>query len=268
MKTQALTSKYVKVAFCLLVALISLFALTRFFTSTTFCTPFISYLEEQKNSVAQLTAAATSSSVIVSALPGDTAQPIAEQLVKISSCFIVVLCALFLEKYLLTITAYLAFGLLIPIACGLYAAFFGTGKRVLMQVASRILAFALLLFAVIPSSVGISQMIDRTYETSVTAAIQSASELESSSAEVEQEAQEQATSKPNLLETIKDKVTETATSVTEGTKQTIAKAETMLNQYIESLAVMIVTSCAIPILVMLFFAWVIRLVLEGCGCHH
>ena len=37
------------------------------------------------------------------------------------------------------------------------------------------------------------------------------------------------------------------------------KVGTMVNNFIEALAVMLVTSCVIPILVILFFVWLIKL---------
>ena len=43
-----------------------------------------------------------------------------EQLADLSSHFLVVLCAIYLEKYLLTLTGFLAFKILIPVACLAY----------------------------------------------------------------------------------------------------------------------------------------------------
>jgi hypothetical protein len=53
----------------------------------------------------------------------------------------------------------------------------------------------------------------------------------------------------DIIEAAKDKVT-VATST----------FERVLNNMIEALAVMIVTSCVIPILVLMFFVWLIKLV--------
>ena len=38
--------------------------------------------------------------------------------------------------------------------------------------------------------------------------------------------------------------------------------ETSLNNFIEALAVMIVTSCVIPILVLMFFVWLVKTLLN------
>ena len=44
----------------------------------------------------------------------------------------------------------------------------------------------------------------------------------------------------------------------DGVSDTTAKIQNVLNNFIEALAVMIVTSCLIPILVMIFFVWIIK----------
>ena len=54
------------------------------------------------------------------------------------------------------------------------------------------------------------------------------------------------------------KVTEGFTSVTSGA---VEKLKGILNHFLEALAVMLVTSCLIPILVLFFFVWLIKLFL-------
>ena len=55
----------------------------------------------------------------------------------------------------------------------------------------------------------------------------------------------------NVLSSLLNKLTDTRESLTE-------QASAVLNRFVESLAVMIVTSCVIPILVLLFFVWLVR----------
>ena len=69
----------------------------------------IEYLNEKQATVMKLTAASTAASAAVSALPGDTGSAIAEKLADLTSDFLIVLCAIMLEKYLLTITGYAVF---------------------------------------------------------------------------------------------------------------------------------------------------------------
>ena len=79
-------------------------------------------LEEKQSTVLELAAASTAASAAITLLPGDAATPIAEKLADISGYFLLALCAIYLEKYLLTVTAYAAFRLLVPAACLLLAA--------------------------------------------------------------------------------------------------------------------------------------------------
>ena len=50
-------------------------------------------------------------------------------------------------------------------------------------------------------------------------------------------------------------------TVTGGISSAVEGAQESLNQFIESLAVMLVTSCLIPILVLLFYFWVAKILL-------
>jgi len=52
---------------------------------------------------------------------GDATTPVANEIMDISSYLLIVVCALVLEKSLLTVFGYIAFNILIPIACGLFA---------------------------------------------------------------------------------------------------------------------------------------------------
>lgn len=76
----------------------------------------IKYLDQKKSNVLKLTALSTASSTAITMIPGDTATPIATKLADLTSWFLLILCTIFLEKYLLTITGYAAFKILIPIA--------------------------------------------------------------------------------------------------------------------------------------------------------
>ena len=101
--------KILKVAVPLVVALISIFVLSKYATSTKFHEETIKALDAKKETVMELTAASTAASAAITLIPGDTATPIAEQIADLSSYFLIVICAIYLEKYLLTITGFGAF---------------------------------------------------------------------------------------------------------------------------------------------------------------
>ena len=97
-------------------AIISFAVIAPFASSVDSYEGTISALDEKKDNVLKLTAASTATSVAITFIPGDAATPIAEKLADLSSYFLIVLCAIYLEKYLLTITGFVAFKILIPVS--------------------------------------------------------------------------------------------------------------------------------------------------------
>lgn len=100
----------------LVIAFFSVFVLAGVASSPQFHASTIAALDEKQTTVLELTAASTAASAAITLLPGDTATPIAEKLADLSSGFLLVLCAIYLEKYLLTITGMVTFDFLIPAA--------------------------------------------------------------------------------------------------------------------------------------------------------
>ena len=237
--------RIIKIIIPLIIAILSVFVFARFTTSTEYHAKTIQSLDEKKTTVMELTAASTAASAAITLIPGDTGTPIAEKLADLSSYFLIVLCALFLEKYLLTITGYAAFMILIPIACVLYSASEILKKSVWKSFAYKLILFGLGIYLIVPVSVKVSDMIEITYQTSIEQTIDSAKqtteEIKDSSGE------EESSGVSGLISKVKD-----------GVSDTTAKIQNVLNNFIEALAVMIVTSCLIPILVMIFFVWIIK----------
>ena len=122
----------------------------------------ITSLDEKKNTVLELTMAATATSAVITLLPGDIGTPIAEKVADLSGYLLIVLCAIFLEKYLVTITGYAAFKIFIPAACVLFATNLFVSNRSLDRLARKLLVFGICIFLVVPSSVKISDLIEHT----------------------------------------------------------------------------------------------------------
>ena len=60
----------------------------------------------------------------------------------------------------------------------------------------------------------------------------------------------------------KDSVANVVENVTISTEELVQKVENSLNHFIEAVAVMIITSCVIPMLVLLLFFWMVKIVLD------
>ena len=60
----------------------------------------------------------------------------------------------------------------------------------------------------------------------------------------------------------KDSVANVVENVTISTEELVQKVQNSLNHFVEAVAVMLITSCVIPILVLLVFFWLIKVLLD------
>ena len=207
----------------------------------------VTSIDEKIGTVLRLTASSTIASAGISAIPGDTATPIAEKLADFSEYFLLILSVLYAEKYLLTIIGAGAFKILLPAACLIAGLGLFWNPRALYRLAVKFAFAALALYLVIPLSIRVSDLIYDAYSQNIEATIESAENLSEETGLLMEAGEDQ-----NLISRIMERLTESAEGLTQ-------KASDILNRFIETLAVMIVTSCVIPILVLLFFLWIIRL---------
>ncbi len=235
--------------------LVSAFPLRAVFSSPDTYATSIATLDDKKNNVLGMVAASTGASAAITAIPDDVGTPIADKLMDLSTNLMLVLAVIYLEKYLLTVFGFAAFGILIPaaLACfvislALYCRSTLSGSFAL--VARKLLVLALVLWVTVPAGVAVTNMIDRTYEISY--ATESVEGVEAE-AEAEEDTEEGG-SPIDFIISIPEKIADAATGVAD-------EMLSQVNRLIEGVAVMIVTSCIIPILVLLFFLWMANLLL-------
>lgn len=246
----------------------------------------ITSLDEKKNTVLELTMAATATSAVITLLPGDIGTPIAEKVADLSGYLLIVLCAIFLEKYLVTITGYAAFKIFIPAACVLFATNLFVSNRSLDRLARKLLVFGICIFLVVPSSVKISDLIEHTYQAQIEATLEEAKgteQLLENSVEAEasdntaestvsgnQTSQSQQTAEnsnlwqkaKDALSSAKESVASVVENVTISSEELVRKVETSLSHFVEAVAVMLITSCVIPLLVLFVFFWLIKILVD------
>ena len=183
----------------LVLALFSFFVLAKTTSSVDFHKANIESLENKKDKVMELTAASAAASAAITLIPGDVATPIASELADLSSKFVIVICAIYVEKYLLTITGYVTFAILIPISCIIFSIGALLMRPPMFRTSFRIGLLGLAFFFVIPASLGISRMIENTYHESIEATIESATQT---AEEIEAENESIAESAPAENESI------------------------------------------------------------------
>ncbi len=233
--------KLLILAVLLLLAVVSFLFAADWATSAETHAATISGIDEKAEQVLLLSSGAALASAAISAIPGDTATPIAEELADFTTYFLLVLCVLYAEKYLVTILGAAAFKVLIPCALALTGVSLFWKKWELRQLAVKLAVVGLALFLVIPLSLRISDMVYHVYDTTIRETLTNAEELTEESAGISD-----------------TKTGSIWNSISNAARRFRDKAAETLNRFVESLAVMIVTACVIPILVLLFFLWVIR----------
>ena len=285
--------KCITAVILLLVAILSITVIGKYASAPENHQKTIASLDEKKQTVMELTAASTVTSALITLLPGDTATPIAEKMADVGGYLLVVLCAIYLEKYLVTITGYVAFTYLIPAACVLWILNLFFVNATVRKLAAKLSVFGIAIFLVVPASVKISDLIGDTYQAQIEATIEDAkstqnilenSDMVNDTNETEDNgtgatgtatgtAQEKENSNSGSVTNIfdwakdafssaKDSVANVVENVTISTEELVQKVENSLNHFIEAVAVMIITSCVIPMLVLLLFFWMVKIVLD------
>ena len=183
----------------LVVLIFSMTVVTKAATDPANHTKTLEALDEKKADVLKLTASSAAASTAIAAIPGDATTPVANKLADLTSYFLIILMVVFLEKYLVTLTGYAAFFILIPAACVLIAAGVCLGRRGLKILAAKIAVFGLVIFLIIPMSMQVSSIIEDTYESTLETTVQEAEDITD-------EINENTDSEGNILEQALSKI--------------------------------------------------------------
>lgn len=218
----------------------------------------IATLEEKRANVTGLVGASAAASFAVSLIPDDAGTAISEQLADLSTDFAIIVAVITLEKYLLTIMSLISFKVLIPVACAMFA--FDQwvprfGQR-LRSLAVRIAALGVALCFVVPASVYLSNVIDDTYDTSYS--ISAAMEMSDQETDVESD---ETAEDGGLFEKIWNFPANAINSVVGVATDAVDSAVGALNSLLEAFAIMVITACVIPIVVLIFAIWLVGAIL-------
>ena len=223
--------KVVIAAVLVAIGLISLLVIAAIASSPATYSDMNSTLDEKRSNVMALVATTTAASAAVSALPGDTGTPIAEKLVDFSFYFMVILAVLYLEKFLLTTLGFLGFGILVPVACALFAGsvFARRGsmaKANLQSLGAKFAAFGVAIALVIPASVWLTDSIDNSFDESLAAANVAAQEA---TTQLEESVQDEGGSEGNFLDDLFGAVQQGVEQLTQGAQEALDSLGRQLN---------------------------------------
>lgn len=240
----------------ILIAAFSFFFVSKFVTTPEFSASTVSSLDEKKATVMKLAAAAAASSTAISAIPGDATTPIANQIANLTSYFIVILAAILLEKMLIAVVGQVVFSYLIPIACALGIIYLLTKVDSILTIALKLAVFGLFLFAAIPVSVHVSDLIYDSYQSSIDHTFETVNQNKDS---IEEKQKELSENDQNWAGKIGEYLSDFTSKIGSDLSAMVKKGEDTLAAFLDAVAVLIVTSCLIPLAVILIFAWVIKM---------
>ena len=253
----------------------------------------ITYLKEKEENARDLIAGANATAFLISMIPEDTATPNANQIAAIGKDYLIVLSAITAERYMLTITGYLSFCWIIPIALAAIMIYILTAGRHWGQLGSKLLLFGIVLYLVVPLSIKVSGLVDETYQKTIQETLQASEELkedfhyDEKVGTPETEVPETEALEKAEEESWFDAVTDTITGAGEAVGETIGdiadgavevfdgavdliqqvpdlpqKASELAGRYVDAFVIMLVTTCIIPILTLLGIIWATNLILS------
>lgn len=290
--------KALYVALLVIVALVFAFPVAGVMGSKETYRGSIEKLDAKAQTVTALVGTTTAASVAISAIPGDTGIPVADKLMDVAADFAIVLGAIYLEKYMLTIFGLAACRVVVPLACALGVGYVlvredVTWRAGLRTSAVKLALLALALTLVVPASVQVSNMIEDTFDydaASVSSEMDAegaagagtaAAMTESADAADDAQTNDGASSASSdeapdvstdpigafaawaggLGEDIGSALSGAGTALSSGVTGILDTAKGWVARLIEAFAVMIVTNCVIPVVVLLFFVWIINVLM-------
>ncbi|MBO4837172.1 MAG: hypothetical protein J5564_05705 [Clostridia bacterium] len=211
-----------------------------------------SYLDGKMATASALTVGATTASLVVSMIPDDTGSAIAEQLAEFSSYLLIVVSAIFLERFLMTSLGFVSTALILPAAFLFWIAAIlcDQEKRFrFKEYAFRLLIFGVCLILIIPIGCTIGKGIEDANAYSIQQALNASEQMEEAVESLPEDSKDK-----NVFDHIGDFFSglwKNATGAYEW-------AKTTLNNFMRSVAVMLVTTIVIPILIALCFLWAVK----------
>ena len=247
-------ARYLRIAMILVLALTIVLSCTVMGTRLTDPETYkhtIEVLDKNRVTVLGLSAASAAASAAISALPEDICTPLAEEISEFTTWFLMILSVIYLEKYLLTIFGAVACYLLIPAGSSALLVNCFYPKTFLKSIGTKLVALGAALLLVIPTSVWVSDQINAIYEKSIAITMESAGAVsENLIGEIAGENDENTS--------VIDEAKEFLSDISGSVAVVVDQFKNVLNRFVEATAVMVVTTCLIPILVIMFFGWIVK----------
>lgn len=257
--SKELKKNIVIIIILIVIAMVSIFYITPIAKSNEFHKKTIESLDKKKITVAEITAGCAATSMGLSAIPGDATTPVADKIMDLSSYLLIVVVVILLEKIMLNLTGVATFAILIPASCALLAIYLLAKNEVIKKLAIKLATFGIILFATVPLSVQVSNIIEKSYEENLNNIKKQKVVAEAKKVQENNEIKVE-TEGDGVFSKIKDGFKEVGEGVTNVVEKGKQEGKQALSNVIDGIAILLITSCVIPIAVLMFLLWIVKII--------
>ena len=248
--TEIHTEKLARILLAIFIIVFSIFVLAYKIPESEFIQETLESLEESKTTVMEFSGATISASLAITALPDDFGSPLANTIADMNKYCIFIFAVLYVEKLIVVEGIKLSFAYIIPFACALYILSVLSGKDIFKIFASKLMILGLAVVFVIPLSTHFTEKVCEDYLVYVDETISEANDGAEKVNEVMASGDEGAT--------VFEKLTDAFKTAVQGISDLMTYFENVLKKCVNSIAIMIVTTFVLPMIVLLFFRWLLK----------
>lgn len=247
----------IKILAALLISVISIYVCSGRAANFSFFNDSIVRLDNTKETVMKFSAATLAVSVGITLLPDDYATPLANTLAEMSKYFIVILGMIFFEELMINEGIPIAFAYLIPLACLLYIAYVLSLKEIFKSLAVKLWIFAIAMILVVPCSTYFSDVVCAKYKTYINETIDIAQKGTEKIKEISLPAKDN--------QSYYERVSEIFQTAINGIKELFDYFSMVIEKCINAIAMLLVVSCAVPVLTFMLFVWLFKQLFQFQG---
>lgn len=238
-----------KILLAIFVMLLSCFVLVQKVPESSYIKNSIESLEECKDTVMEFSGAVLATSVAISALPDDFATPLADSLADMNIYFILIFAVLVIEKLIVAEGIKATFLYLIPVACVLCIFAILLKKDALKSFAVKLVILGAAVVLVIPFSTHFVEKVCDDYLVYVEETIESTENGADKVNEIMAEGTEESTIFDRLSDAFKTSI--------QGVTDLLTHFKNVIRRCVNSIAILIVTSCILPLTILFVFKWLL-----------
>lgn len=207
-------------------------------------------LEESRETIMEFSGATIATSLAISALPDDFASPLANTLTDMNKYFVFIFAVLFVEELIVVEGIRIAFSCIIPFACLLYGISILSDKNLFKEFALKIAILGLAVVVVVPFSTHFTETVCDDYLVYVDETIAEADAGATKVNDIMATSDEDAT--------IFDKLSGAFETAIQDVTMLLEHFNNVIKKCVNSIAIMLVTTFVVPLLVLVFFRWLLK----------